>query len=90
MNIMSGYDSDDNDVAVLICLMDYYVRKLRRRSRISKHVSTFSGHERFCELLTDHEDLLLEQIKMNKDCFKRLCTLFTVQSHIQEIQTLTV
>ena len=57
---MSGYDSNNDDIAVLICLMDYYVRNLRRRSRIPKHVSTLSGHDRMCELLTSHEGFLLE------------------------------
>ncbi|KAL5580413.1 hypothetical protein UlMin_012855 [Ulmus minor] len=88
---MSGYDSDDDDdVAVLVCMMDSMVRKLRRRSRIPKHVSSFSGHEKMCELVTGHEGLLLEHIRMNRDCFHRLCTLFTVQNRLQETHTLTV
>ena len=79
---MFGYDADDDDVVVLICLMDYYIRKMRRRSRISNHVSALNKHERMCELLTAHEGLLLEQIRMNRDCFNRSVALFIVQNHI--------
>ena len=85
---MSGYDSDDD--VVLVCIMDSVVRKLRRRSRIPKHVSSFNGHEKMCELITGHEKLLLEHIRMNRDYFHQLCTLFTVQNRLQETHTLTV
>ena len=88
---MSGYDSDDaDDIVVLVCVMNSIVRKMRRRSRIPKHVSTFSGHERMCELIIGHEGLLLEHIRMNRDCFHQLYTLFTVQNRIHETHTLTV
>ena len=89
---MSGYDldDDDDDVVVLVCVMDSVVRKLCKRSRIPKHVSSFSGHEKMCELITGHKGLLLEHIRMNRDCFHRLCTLFTVQNRLQETHTLTV
>ena len=67
---MSGYDSDDdNNVVLLVCMMDSVVRKIRRRSRLPNHVSSFSGHEKMCELVTGHEDLFLEHIRMNIDCF---------------------
>ena len=75
---MSESDSEVHDLILLISLMDSYVRKMRRRSRIPKHVWTFSGHERMSKLILGHEDLLLEQIRMNRDCFNRLCTLFMV------------
>ncbi|KAL5550387.1 hypothetical protein UlMin_000563 [Ulmus minor] len=90
--IMSGYDSsdDDDDVVLLVCVMDSVIRKIRRQSRIPKHVSSFSGHEKMCELITGHEGLLLEHIRMNRDCFHRLVTLFTVQNRLQETHTLTV
>ncbi|KAL5564355.1 hypothetical protein UlMin_027519 [Ulmus minor] len=91
--IMSGYDSsddDDDDVVLLVCVMDSVIRKIRRQSRIPKHVSSFSGHEKMCELITGHEGLLLEHIRMNRDCFHRLVTLFTVQNRLQETHILTV
>ncbi|KAL5552247.1 hypothetical protein UlMin_002423 [Ulmus minor] len=89
---MSGYDSsdDDGDVVLLVCVMDSVVRKIRRQSRVPKHVSSFSGHEKMCELITGHEGLLLEHIRMNRDCFHRLVTLFTVQNRLQETHTLIV
>ena len=87
---MYGYDSDDDDVVVLVCVMDSVVRKLRKRSRIQKHVSSFSGHKKMCELVTSHEGLLLEHIRMNQYCFHKLCILFTVQNRLQETHTLTV
>ena len=70
--------------------MDSVVRKICRRSRLPKHVSSFSGHEKMCELITGHEGLLLEQIRMNRDCFHQLYTLFTIQNRLQEKHTLTV
>ena len=79
---MYGLDSDDDDLVVLVCLMDSYVRKMGMRSSFPKHVSAFSGHEWMSELVTGHKGLLLEQIRMNRDCFHRLRTLFTVQNHI--------
>ncbi|KAL5545998.1 hypothetical protein UlMin_005685 [Ulmus minor] len=89
---MFGYDSsdDDDDVVLLVCVMDSVIRKIRRQSRIPKHVSSFSGHENILELITGHEGLLLEHIRMNRDCFHRLVTLFTVQNRLQETHTLTV
>ena len=89
---MSGYDSsdDDDDVVLLVCVMDSVIRKIRRQSRIPKHVSSFSGHEKMCELITGHKGLLLEHIRMNRDYFHRLVTLFTVQNRLQETHTLTV
>ncbi|KAL5578403.1 hypothetical protein UlMin_020102 [Ulmus minor] len=92
---MSGYDSsddddDDDDVVLLVCVMDSVIGKIRRQSRVPKHVSSFSGHEKMCELTTGHEGLLLEHIRMNRDCFHRLVTLFTVQNRLQETHTLTV
>ena len=86
---MYGYDSDDDDV-ILVCLMDSNVRKMCRRSRIPKHVSAFSEHEMMYELITSHEGLLLEHIRMNMDCFHMLYTLFAVQNRIQETHTLKV
>ena len=87
---MSRYDYGDDDVAVLVCSMDSYVRKMHRRSRIPTHVSAFSWHERMSELLPNHEGRLLEHIRMNRNCFHKLCTLFTVQNCIQETHTLMV
>ncbi|KAL5568485.1 hypothetical protein UlMin_025060 [Ulmus minor] len=57
---------------------------------VPKHVSSFSGHEKMCELITGHEGLLLEHIRMNRDCFYQLVTLFIVQNRLQETHTLTV
>ncbi len=88
---MSGYDSDDDDdIVVLVCVMDSIVRKIRRGTRIPRHVSSISGHEKMCELVTGHEGVLLEHIRMNRDCFRRLCALFTVQNRLHETHTLTV
>ncbi|KAL5548297.1 hypothetical protein UlMin_003528 [Ulmus minor] len=53
-------------------------------------VDFVSGHEKICELITGHEGLLLEHIRMNRDCFHRLVTLFTMQNRLQETHTLTV
>ena len=87
---MSGFDSNDDDLVLLICVMDSYVQKMRRRSRIPKHVSAFSSHQRMSELISGHKGLLLEQIRMNMDCFNRLCTLFMFQNRVHEMHTLTV
>ena len=87
---MTRYDSDDDDDVVLVCLMDSYIRKMHMRSIIPKYVSAFSGHERMYQLLTGHEGLLLEHIRMNRDYFHRLCTLFAIQNRIHETHTLTV
>ena len=64
---MSGYDSsdDDDDVVLLVCVMDSVVRTIRMQSRVPKHVSSFSGHEKMCELIIGHKGLLLGHIRMN-------------------------
>ena len=87
---MSGSKSDEDDLVLLVCLMDSFVRKIRRQLRIPKYVSVFSGDERMSKLISRHEGLLLEQIMMNWDCFTRLYTLFMFQNYIQEAHTLIV
>ncbi|KAL5565246.1 hypothetical protein UlMin_028410 [Ulmus minor] len=74
---MPGSESNEDDLILLVFLMDSFVRKICRRSRIPKHMSAFSGHERMSVLISRHEGLLLEQMRMNKDYFTRLCTLLT-------------
>ena len=79
-----------DDVPTFIILIDYFVRKLRRSSKISKHASVLSGHECMLELLNGHDERFIDVLRMNKDCFMRLITLLSVPNNLEETNSITM
>ena len=82
--------SSDDDVPAFVVLMDYLVRKLRKSSRIPKQVSMLSGYGRMMELLSVHDGCFLDVLRINKDCFYRLCNLLSFNNGVEEMRSITV
>ena len=80
-------DSDE-DFPLFIVVLDYLIKKVRAASRVPKHVSAFTGRNRMLELLHGHDGQFVEVLRLNKDCFYRLCSLLT-ENGLQDTRSIS-
>ena len=88
MNRLTMMNSDE-EMAIIVLVMDYLVRKIQSASRIPKQVSTFTGRDRMINLLQGHDGRFVKILRMPKACFLRLCGLLK-ENRVRDTRSLSV
>ncbi|KAL5542544.1 hypothetical protein UlMin_010254 [Ulmus minor] len=86
MNRQTMSDSDE-ELPVFIVVLDYLIKKVQAALRVPKHVSAFSGRNRMLELLHGHDGQFVEVLRLNKECFYRLCSLL-MENGLQDTKSI--